>query len=123
MVRSPTASRRSRGTPPRDPPGPPARRAGQGPRLQRSPLLDSPGVRRLAVPLTFCLLLLACASDRVPLDYRNEPGRRLEHRLVLRADITRSLQGRTPQQKVVATFRAAQEVAETRGAGGTEVTV
>jgi hypothetical protein len=80
-------------------------------------------VRRLAVPLNLCLLLLACSSDRVALDYSNEPGRRLEHRLVLRADITRSLQGRTLQQKVVATFRAVQEVAQPRAASGGEVTV
>ena len=70
-----------------------------------------------------CLLLSACASDRVPLEYGNEPGRRLEHRLVLRADITRSLQGQTLRQRVLATFRAAQEVLEPAPGAGTEATV
>lgn len=73
------------------------------------------------MPITACLLLSACASDRVPLEYGNEPGRRLEHHLTLRADITRSLQGRTLQQRVVATFRAAQEVR--RPGPGTEAIV
>lgn len=80
-------------------------------------------MRRLAVALTSCLLLSACASDRVPLDYRNEPGRRLEHRLVLRADITRSLQGRTLQQRVLATFRATQEVLPSESEEGARATV
>jgi hypothetical protein len=88
-----------------------------------SPLVHSPGVRRLIVPLTFCLLLAACASDRVPLAYRNEPGRKLVHLLELRADITRSLQGRTQQQRVVATFRAAQEVIAPLPEGGAEAAV
>jgi hypothetical protein len=73
-------------------------------------------VRRLAVPIVL-LLASSCASDRVPLEYRNEPGRRLEHRLVLRADITRTLQGRTLQQEVVATFRVEQEVLPGGGQG------
>ena len=80
-------------------------------------------MRRLIVPLTLCLLLLACASDRVPLSYRNEPGRRLEHRLTLSADITRTLQGRTVNQQVVATFRAAQEIIAPLPGGGAEATV
>ena len=73
------------------------------------------------MPITVCLLLSACASDRVPLEYGNEPGRRLEHRLTLRADITRTLQGRTLDQSVLATFRASQEVREPGPA--TEATV
>ncbi|MGH2692783.1 MAG: hypothetical protein ACRDHM_09805 [Actinomycetota bacterium] len=80
-------------------------------------------MRRFAVPLTFGLLLSSCASDRVQLEYGNEPGRRLEHRLVLRADITRSLQGSTLHQQVLATFRAAQEVLAPRPGAGTEATV
>lgn len=80
-------------------------------------------MRRLIVPLTTCLLLSACSSDRVPLAYQLEPGRRLEHLLLLRADITRSLQGRTRQQRVVATFRAAQEVLTQLPGGGAEATV
>jgi hypothetical protein len=80
-------------------------------------------VRRLLVPLTLCLLASGCASDRVELDYRIEQGRRLEHRLILRADITRSLQGQTVDQKVVATFRAAQEVLSPLADGGAEATV
>lgn len=80
-------------------------------------------MRRLPVPLSLCLLLSSCASDRVHLDYRIEPGRRLEHRLILRADITRSLQGQTIAQRLVATFRAAQEVLTPLPEGGAEATV
>lgn len=80
-------------------------------------------MRRSIVPLAFCLLLPACASDRIPLEYRIEPGLRLEHSLLLRADITRSLQGETRRQRVVATFRAAQEVLSPLAGGGAEATV
>ena len=69
-----------------------------------------------------CLLLSACDSDRVPLSYQLEPGRRLEHRLTLDAEITRSLQGRTSEQQVVATFLAAQEVTTPLPDGGAEAT-
>jgi hypothetical protein len=65
---------------------------------------------------------VACASDRVPLSYRLEPGRRVEHRLTLEAEITRTLQGRTREQRVVATFRAAQEVTAPLADGGAEAT-
>lgn len=80
-------------------------------------------MRRFLVPLTLCLLSSACASDRVELDYHIEPGRRLEHRLILRADITRSLQGQTVDQRLVATFRAGQEVLTPLPDGGAEATV
>ncbi|MGH2710564.1 MAG: hypothetical protein ACRDH9_05095 [Actinomycetota bacterium] len=80
-------------------------------------------MRRLILLLSCCLLLPACASDRVPLAYRNEPGRRLEHRLTLSADITRTLQGRTVNQQVVATFLAAQEILSPLPDGGAEATV
>lgn len=80
-------------------------------------------MRRLIVPLTGCLLFSACTSDRIPLEYRIEPGRRLEHRLILRADITRSLQGQTIRQEVVATFRASQEVLARLPGGGADATV
>lgn len=60
--------------------------------------------------MLLCLLSVACASDRVPLSYRLEEGRRLEHRLRLEARVTRTLQGRTVDQRVVATFRASQEL-------------
>ena len=53
---------------------------------------------------------MACASDRVPLSYRLEAGRRLEHRLRLEAQITRTLQGSTLEQEVLATFRATQQI-------------
>ncbi|MDQ4005564.1 MAG: hypothetical protein M3135_04585 [Actinomycetota bacterium] len=69
-----------------------------------------------------CLLLAACASDRVPLSYQLESGRRLEHRLTLRAEITRSLQGQTREQRVVATFLAAQEVTTPLPEGGADAT-
>jgi hypothetical protein len=59
----------------------------------------------------------------VPLEYRNETGRRLEHRLVLRANITRTLQGQTLHQQVVATFRATQEVLAPLPGGGAEAVV
>lgn len=80
-------------------------------------------MRRSIVPLTFCLLASACVSDRVPLAYRVEPGRRLEHRLVLHADITRTLQGQTTHQEVVATFVASQEVLTPLPNGGAEASV
>ena len=65
---------------------------------------------------------MACDSDRVPLTYRLEPGRRVEHRLRLEAEITRTLQGQTREQRVVATFRAAQQVTAPLSAGGAEAT-
>ncbi|MGH2685625.1 MAG: hypothetical protein ACRDJP_09185, partial [Actinomycetota bacterium] len=77
--------------------------------------------RRVLVILS-CLLLAACDSDRVPLSYQLEPGRRLEHRLTLEAEITRSLQGRTSEQEVIATFLAAQEVTTPLPDGGAEAT-
>jgi hypothetical protein len=56
------------------------------------------------------LLLASCAEGRVPLSYELQTGRRLEHRLVLTADITRTLAGRTERQRVVAAFRISQEI-------------
>ena len=78
-------------------------------------------MRRLLVPLILCLA--SCSSDLVDLDYRIERGRRLEHRLVLRAEVTRSLQGQTIEQRLVATFRAAQQVNTPLANGGAEATV
>ena len=46
----------------------------------------------------------------------------MEHRLTLEAEITRTLQGQTRQQRVVATFRAAQEVTAPLSEGGTDAT-
>ena len=70
------------------------------------------------VPALVAVLLASCSDGRVPLAYQVEPGRRLEHRLALSADITRTLAGQTQQQRVVAAFRAIQEiVAPVEGAG------
>jgi hypothetical protein len=60
--------------------------------------------------LATVLLLPSCAEGRVPLAYELQTGRRLEHRLVLTADITRTLAGRTLRQQVVAAFRISQEI-------------
>lgn len=57
------------------------------------------------------------------LAYRLETGTRLEHRLVLRAEITRTLQGETREQDVVAAFRATQEVTAPMEDGGAEAIV
>lgn len=75
---------------------------------------------RLAASLVLAVMLLgACVDDRVPLAYGLTPGRRLEYRLELRAEIERSLSGSTRQQIVEATFRAAQEILELLPGGGT----
>jgi hypothetical protein len=66
-------------------------------------------VRRAAL-VVVVLLFSSCADGRVPLSYELQTGRRLEHRLVLTADITRTLAGRTQRQQVVATFRISQEI-------------
>jgi hypothetical protein len=66
--------------------------------VRRAPLL-------LAVPL-----LASCVEGRVPLSHRMEAGQRLEHRLILSADITRTLARRTTEQRVVATFLISQEI-------------
>jgi hypothetical protein len=63
-----------------------------------------------ATALLVAFLLGSCVEGRVPLAYRIEPGRRLEHRLVLTADITRTLAGDRLDQRVVAAFRAVQEI-------------
>lgn len=73
--------------------------------------------------LLVALLLAACSTDRVELAYRLETGTRLEHRLVLRAEITRTLQGQTREQDVVAAFRASQEVTAPLETGGAEAAV
>ena len=78
-------------------------------------------MRRLLVLVLPCLLLPACRDDRVSLAYGLEAGRQLEHRLTLRAEVTRTLQGRTREEEVVATFRATQEVVSTLPDGGAEV--
>lgn len=73
--------------------------------------------------LLVALLPAACSTDTVELAYRLEPGTRLEHRLVLRAEITRTLQGQTREQDVVAAFRASQEVTTPLETGGAEAAV
>ena len=91
------------------------------PRREGYPLLDSARVRRLIVLVLPCLLLPACRDDRVPLAYHLEAGRRLEHRLTLEAEVTRTLQGQTREEDVVARFRATQEVVASLPDGGAEV--
>jgi hypothetical protein len=80
-------------------------------------------VRRAILLLLTAVLLPACRGDRVPLAYRLEPGLRLEHRLTLRAEITRTLSGQTRGEEVVATFRATQEIVGPLDDGGAEAAV
>lgn len=68
--------------------------------------------------LLLALLLPACRGDRVPLSYGLEVGRRLEYRLDLRADITRTLSDSTRRESVRAEFRATQEIQEALPGGG-----
>jgi hypothetical protein len=70
-------------------------------------------LRRAIIALLLpALLTTACTDDRIGLTYRLEPGRRLEYRLVLRADIDRTLGGRSRQQRVEAIFLTSQEIVE-----------
>lgn len=69
------------------------------------------------------LLMPACRADRVPLGYRLEPGLRLQHRLTLRADITRTLSGETRREEVAATFTATQEIVEPLEGGGAQAAI
>jgi hypothetical protein len=69
------------------------------------------------------VLLASCAEGSVPLSYQVEPGRRLEHRLVLTADITRTLAGDRQDQTVVAAFRAVQETLPPAEVGASQATV
>jgi hypothetical protein len=79
-------------------------------------------VRRLAL-LIVITVLPSCAEGRVPLSYQAEVGRRLEHRLVLTAEIRRTLAGDVRDQQVVAGFRAAQEILEPLDDGGAQARV
>ncbi|HEX2025796.1 MAG TPA: hypothetical protein VHH92_05335 [Actinomycetota bacterium] len=67
-------------------------------------------MRRAPLLVVVPLLLASCAEGRVPLSYELQMGQRLEHRLVLTADITRTLAGRTERQRVEAAFRISQEI-------------
>ena len=78
-------------------------------------------MRRLIVLVLPCLLLPACRDDRVPLAYRLEAGRRLEHRLTLHAEVIRTLQGQTREEDLVASFLATQEIVAPLPDGGAEV--
>lgn len=60
--------------------------------------------------LVIASLLPSCSDGSIPLSYQVEVGQRLEHRLVLTADITRTLAGNERQQRVVASFRTSQEI-------------
>ena len=76
-------------------------------------------MRRLAGSLLLLLLVVpACRDDRVPLSYGLDPGRRLEYRLGLLADVSRTLSGSTRHEVVRAEFRATQEIQETLPGGG-----
>jgi hypothetical protein len=92
------------------------------PRPGRRPDGRLAAVRRVALALV-AVLLASCSDGRVPLTYQVEAGRRLEHRLVLTADITRTLAGQIQEQEVVAAFRAVQEIGSPVEAGGAEAAV
>jgi hypothetical protein len=69
------------------------------------------------------VVLASCVDDRVPLSYSLASGRRLEYRLRLDADITRTLAGVSRDQRVRATFRAAQQVLQPLPEGGVEASM
>jgi hypothetical protein len=79
--------------------------------------------RPLGSILLVTLALASCMDDRVPLSYSLDTGRRLEYRLRLEADITRTLAGVSRAQRVRATFRAAQEVLQLLPEGGVETSM
>lgn len=72
------------------------------------------------VLLVLLVLLSACSDPSVRLSYRLEEGRTLRYRLRLVADIERSLQGETREERVEATFRADQEILQDIGDGRTQ---
>ncbi|MGH9284024.1 MAG: hypothetical protein ACRD0S_13935, partial [Acidimicrobiales bacterium] len=80
-------------------------------------------MRRAVLVLLPLALLPACRSDEVPLSYRLEPGLRLEHRLTLRAEVTRTLSGETRELEVEASFRATQDLLGTLEGGGVEAAI
>lgn len=80
-------------------------------------------MRRAALLFLPIALLPSCGSDRVPLSYSLEPGLRLEHRLTLRADVTRTLSGETREQRVEASFRATQDLLGPLEGGGVEAAI
>ena len=65
-------------------------------------------MRRALLPIV--VLMLSCVEGHVPLSHRLEAGQRLEHRLTLSADITRTLARQTREQRVTATFLISQEI-------------
>jgi hypothetical protein len=65
---------------------------------------------RRAPLLLAVLVLVSCVEGHLPLSHRLEAGQRLEHRLILAADITRTLARRTREQRVAATFLISQEI-------------
>jgi hypothetical protein len=79
-------------------------------------------VRRFILPIVIAVLP-SCADGSVPLSYQAEVGRRLEHRLVLTAEIRRTLAGDVRDQRVVAGFRATQEIVGPLEGGGAEARV
>lgn len=78
-------------------------------------------MRRALFPLLILgLVASGCTGDRVPLDYGLETGRRLDYRLYLKADITRTLAAQTRREQVEATFHAKQEILRHLPEGGAE---
>ena len=71
-------------------------------------------MRRLAsLLLVASILLPACGDPHVSLGYRLEDGTHLRYSLRLIADVERTLEDETRQERVEAVFRASQEVLET----------
>lgn len=58
------------------------------------------------------LILAACGSSEVTLDYRLAEGRALRYSLRLEADVRRTLETTTLVERIEATFRAGQEIVE-----------
>jgi hypothetical protein len=76
-------------------------------------------VRRAAlVFIASALLLSGCTDDRVSLSYGLGEGTILRYHLLLRAEVDRTLQGRTQTQDVVATFDVVQEILPPAEEGG-----
>lgn len=76
--------------------------------------------RLIGLPLALLALLSACAEPSVRLAYHLDEGRTLQYRLRLEADILRTLQEETREERVEATFRAGQQILEELGDGRTE---
>lgn len=75
-------------------------------------------MRRLLPLVLLILAAAACGNADLSLSYGIDPGTRLQYRLRLEAEVTRTLGEETRRQRVLATFRADQEILEVLEEGG-----